>query len=387
MKNFFLILIAVLSTVGVSFAQPAPQTASDFLKQGNAQLLQKNYDAYDAAAKSYSDCIRLEPNAAGCYRNRALALLEKSKLERESSEAAVKRFLDYDGVDVKNPTRIKALEDANKAVQILPKRASAYFTRGLIYAAEDLFQKAFADYQQGFVVEPNLATAKPAVYSAGKTELAKIEKQYVSWLGSRGRDAASRASDLEQAKDAAGAQKVRQQAIDYFTKSLELDKTSHLNWASRGDVYKYQKNYVAAIADYTGALKVKPDYAAAFVGRAEVYVEQKKPALALADYEKVIVMSVNFDTKFLDTKFKINEALVGRGQIRLDAGQTDLAIADFNKVLAENPKYMMAFFNRGKAHAKKKNKPQAIADFRQALAIAPKYSEAIEELKKLGVQP
>jgi tetratricopeptide (TPR) repeat protein len=364
MKKLYVNLFLILFVAVPLFGQ---QTAADFYKAGNEQIMKGELDA---AVNSYSECIKINPNAPGCFQNRAFALLEKSKREPRSTDS----YTEYDGVKVLNKTRQRALEDINKALQLDPKVGTAYFVRGTLFGLEDINDRAYEDFRQGLTLAPNNASAK--------NELPKLEKKYASSLATRGRDAATRASYLAQAKDEAGAAKVKQQAIDFFTKSIELDKTNHLTWASRGDVYRYLKNYDAAIADYTEALRLKPDYLDAYVYRADAYAAQNKSALALADYEKVIATPVN-DTN----NFQINNAFLGRGKFHLDAGRTDAAIADFDKIIAGNPDYVMAFFYRGQAHAKKKNKPLAIADFRKALEIAPDYGEAVAELKKLGVQP
>ena len=52
-----------------------------------------------------------------------------------------------------------------------------------------------------------------------------------------------------------------------------------------------------------------------------------------------------------------------------------------------DPKFAVAFANRGDVYAKKGEKEKAIAEYRQALAIEPDNDVALGGLKKLGARP
>lgn len=352
----------------------AKNTSAVFYILGNGNF---NQGKYDEAISEYTKCIRADPNADDCYTERAASLIEKSRRERLTPEELTK----FDGVNVINKNRRAALDDVNRAIQINPESARGYMQRAEIYRLEEIYDKALADYRQILAVEPNLATTNAPLYKYYVEGIPKLEKRHAANLAAKGNDALLRASYLLLAKDEAGADKVYGQAIEFFTESIRLDKTNGFAWFGRGKTHELRKNYDAALADYTEALKIKPDDANTLVARASIYAEQKKTALALADFDRVIAQPPNSDKLLLD------DALVGRGRLHLEANKLDAAIADFSRVIAENVNYVMAYFYRGQAHARKKNKPQAIADFREALAIAPDFADAKAELKKLGVAP
>ena len=81
-------------------------------------------------------------------------------------------------------------------------------------------------------------------------------------------------------------------AVDAFRKATELDKKQTPNLVSalqhRGMEYTAQQHYPEAIADFSEALKLKPDDAGIYERRA--YVEMKTNAYdkALADYSEAI---------------------------------------------------------------------------------------------------
>lgn len=355
---------------------------SDHLKAGN----------YLLAITNFSECLRLNPNADPCYALRATALIESSKRELETPKDFGESLAKWDGASVRNATRQKALADINKAIQLNPKDTLYYFIRAQLYKVEEISEKSYLDYKQALTINPKLATENSNLYQTLKSELAQAEKKYSSWLKTRGDDAVNRALALAQSKQAvekikdptnnADVKKIYQQAIDFYTKSLELDKTNLFALSSRALTYKFMKNYPAAIADYTAVIKAEPNKPESYNKRADVYLEQKQTALALADYDKVIALPMDSGNLL-----GVSNALAGRGKIRFESGQIDGAIADFDKVVAQTPEYLVAYFYRGQAHAKKGNKTKAIADFKKALEIAPDYEEAIIELKKLGVRP
>lgn len=365
MKKFYLNLLLVLFVAVTANAQ----TAAESLKLGNEQFRRNELDA---AIASYSECLRLNPNEANCYSNRAAALLQKSKVVPRSQ----RKYVKYQSAEILE-TSLKALEDANKAIQLDSKNARFYFSRALIYSAEYFYQEAMSDFRQGLALEPNNAFAKK--------ELAAAEKGYA---GNLAVDAAGKREQARLAKLPGERDKFLREAVDLLTKSLELDKTNILNRVKRGEVYQEMKAYDQAVSDYSEALKMDPDYISnvslirAIINRAEVYGDQKKTDLALAELEKVIAIPAEKPTAFMS-----GDALLARGKIFLAAGQNDTAIASFDKIIADKKAHYTAYFYRGLAHLKKNNKQQAIADFRYTLSVDPNHQEAKASLQKLGVKP
>jgi tetratricopeptide (TPR) repeat protein len=86
-------------------------------------------------------------------------------------------------------------------------------------------------------------------------------------------------------------------AVDAFRKATELDRKQEPNLVSalqhRGMEYTTQQQYPEAIADFSEALKLKPDDAGIYERRA--YVEMKTNAYdkALADYSQAIKLKPN----------------------------------------------------------------------------------------------
>lgn len=86
-------------------------------------------------------------------------------------------------------------------------------------------------------------------------------------------------------------------------------------------------DFQGALAQFTGAIKIWPEYADAYVGR-------------------------------------------GRAEAAL--GQTDIAVADFGKAMAINPSMEQPYTQRGLLWRSRGELPKALADFSRSIAIQPR---------------
>jgi tetratricopeptide (TPR) repeat protein len=97
---------------------------------------------------------------------------------------------------------------------------------------------------------------------------------------------------------------------------------------------------------------------------------------AIADYTEAITLNPNYDN-----------AYDNRGIVYRDKGLYDQAIADYMQAIALKPDKANAYYNRGGAYEEKGQRDQAIADYRMALKLAPNYQLPLDALKRLGVTP
>lgn len=180
-------------------------------------------------------------------------------------------------------------------------------------------------------------------------------------------------------------------------------------YTHRGLAYSLKGRYDQAIADYSKAIELKPDYAEAYNLRASAYGKNGLLDQAIADETQAIALKPGF------APFYYNRGLAYRFK-----GLYDQAIADYGKAIAFRPDYAEAYNNRAWAYHEKgedgKGLPdaenavalmpnahsietraeiyeklglrdKAIADYRRVLELEPDEAEARSGLERLGVAP
>ncbi|MEG3958309.1 tetratricopeptide repeat protein [Microcoleus sp. herbarium2] len=129
---------------------------------------------------------------------------------------------------------------------------------------------------------------------------------------------------------------------------------------------KYQKgDYQGAIAAYTQAIALNPNYVQAYHNRGIVRSKLGDKQGAVADYNQALRINPNYA-----------KAYYNRGIARDDLGDKQGAVADYNQALRINPNYVLAYNNRGLARFELGDKQGAVADYNQALRIDPNHVNA-----------
>jgi tetratricopeptide (TPR) repeat protein len=144
-------------------------------------------------------------------------------------------------------------------------------------------------------------------------------------------------------------------------KTRELAVSYH----NRGLFWFDKKDLDKAIADYTKAIEVDPNYGRAYYNRANASSAKGDLDRAIADYGEAI---------WLDGKEP--QWWNGRGLAWRRKGNFARAIADFDEAIKLDPAYTAAFTNRGQtleARAKA-DLERAKADYKVALALPPKHA-------------
>ncbi|MEP6498359.1 tetratricopeptide repeat protein [Microcoleus vaginatus] len=129
---------------------------------------------------------------------------------------------------------------------------------------------------------------------------------------------------------------------------------------------KYEKgDYQGAIATYTQAIALNPNYAQAYHNRGNARSKLGDNQGAVADYNQALRINPNYA-----------KAYYNRGISRSELGDNQGAVADYNQALRINPKYVLAYNNRGLARFKLGDKQGAVADYNKALQIDPNHVNA-----------
>ena len=164
-----------------------------------------------------------------------------------------------------------------------------------------------------------------------------------------------------------------------------------------GAKLQYQRDYQGAISKYNEAIKINPNYSAAYISRANAYKYSSQYDNAIKDYDKAIELDPNNANIYnsrgdmylnylgkkdkavedlskdieLDPKSSSNYSTLG--YLYKELKQYDNALKMFDKMLELNPKDIHAYHGRATIHEALKNYDAAIEDFSKAIEINPKY--------------
>lgn len=202
----------------ISISASAQQTADDFLKRGISLFEKKDYLR---ARENFERAVELNPKLAEAYYFRG-----RVQFENEKADA-----------------------DFTKAIELKPDYAEAYFQRGLQHDLNNKPAAALSDYNKALELNPNFIDAY-------------MTRAVLYLLDRKG-----------------------QLAIADYTKVIEL-KPDGESYYVRGNSYLEIGEYAKAITDLTESIRLDPKYYWSYKQRAKAYRKLKKLRLAQADERK-----------------------------------------------------------------------------------------------------
>jgi len=212
----------------------------------------------DAAAiiAHYTEAIRLNPNFADAYYNRGLmydyyvdddlALVDYTDVIRIQPDYALAHYRTGVIYDTRGESDL-ALAAYTEAIRYHPHNFRFYQYRGVIYQSQGDYALALADYNQALAIEapnPWVNYQRGLVYDLlGETDLANA---------------------------------------DFAEMLIYVPEFGHLR-LTWGNNHLEDAEYAEAIAEFSAAIRVLPDFADAYLARARVYVYQNQISDAETD--------------------------------------------------------------------------------------------------------
>ena len=157
------------------------------------------------------------------------------------------------------------------------------------------------------------------------------------------------------------------QAIALYSQGIgEVHTTPY---ATRAEAYARNGETEKAIADYTAAIQIDPDWGASYSERARLYFDAGDYNKAFADYDKAAELDPKDLNKFMD-----------RGYAYYHRGEWDKALADVDSVMKLEPAWINAVILRGNIYSAQGKYVEAMKEFNDAIAqsdrVVPGYNAA-----------
>ena len=152
-------------------------------------------------------------------------------------------------------------------------------------------------------------------------------------------------------------------AIEAYDAAVRLMPDFAAAYAKRGSAHYHSRDYKAAIKDHNAAIRLGLDYAAAYVNRGVGKRSLRNYKGAIEDYDTAI----RLDPENV-------EAYLNRGNTRSDIGNHKTAIEDYSIAIRLKPRSIMrplAYFKRASAKSESGDKIGAIEDYDEAVRLKP----------------
>jgi tetratricopeptide (TPR) repeat protein/S1-C subfamily serine protease len=334
-------------------------------------------EKYQESVNAFKQATSYKPDFAAALRQQSVVYRELNQLEQ--ALVAIDKAIQ---IQSKNPNQAKnpnlynekwvvleglkryalALSAIGEAIKLSP-RAAFYSNRGNLYALQQKWELALADYNKATDINPNYVEAyinRGSLYfDQQKLELALTDFN----------KAIARNPQLANAYYNRGnlysKQQKRDLALADYNKAIDINPNYVEAYINRGNLYSKQQKWDLALADFNKAIDINPRYADAYYNRGNLYSKQQKWNLALADYNKAIARNPQFAS-----------AYINRGVLYKNQQKWDLALADYNKAIQINPIDANAYYNRGNLYFKQQKWDLALADYNKAIDINPIDADA-----------
>lgn len=230
-----------------------------------------------------------------------------------------------------------AIADYGETIRLRPTAANAFVNRGIAYLNDRQFGRAIADFDETIKLNPKYAEAfqfRGVAHSmeqqqdlavADLSEAIKLNPTYTEAFYNRGM-----AYIRKEGFDA---------AITDFNEAIRLDPARAAAFHWRGIAYYNKKLYDRAMSDFGEAIRLKPEFPLPYFGRGSLYFNEKQYDRAIADYSEAIRLQPP------DT-----DSLAYRGMAYANKGEYAKAVADFSEVIRLDPNNANAYLNRAKVY-------------------------------------
>lgn len=152
--------------------------------------------------------------------------------------------------------------------------------------------------------------------------------------------------------------------------NLDAEAVAHSN---RGTRYQHLQRYQRALADFSRAIALKPEFLAVYVKRGDVRMALGQPKAAIADY--TVAIDKRPKPKDKTQKALVNSVMIGirirRAIAYQQLGRRGPALNDVNRAIALDRKRARSYVERGVMIAHWGWRKQAMRDFDHAIKLEP----------------
>lgn len=159
--------------------------------------------------------------------------------------------------------------------------------------------------------------------------------------------------------------KAIERALEDLTKAIKIDPNFAAAYADRGAIKEEKGDYKGALNDFNKAIELNQRIARAYYNRGNLWQRKNELESAIVDYDKAIEIDPRH-----------SKAYNNRGMARHIKRDFRGAIKDFDNAIALTPEDPYPYANRGNSRVELGENEAALADFNKAISLDPKLADA-----------
>jgi tetratricopeptide (TPR) repeat protein len=252
----------------------------------------------------------------------------------------------------------QALINLNEAIRSYPCLPESYYNRGILYMESSRYIEAISDFEKSIELKPDDAQSYVSlaqVYLVLKDHYNVIQtcNKAIEELSDQKQIYALRACTYAEKKQ-------WDRAIIDATKAIELDPDNIDALSIRAISYDNLYKYDEAIEDCNKLTQLKPNIAVSYNTRASALIKKARGIRGSSSKTKIDEEPVaKLHTNKVEKNFEDADAFLG------------CALQDADRALELDPKFHMAYYNRGIILGDMKRLNDAIADMDKAIELYP----------------
>lgn len=381
---------AAAAEVQASATQTIEDLVTSYMQQGQGHVDQR---AYDRAVTAYGEAIKLDPQNANAFYQRALAYLGMNDYKAavadldqaialgfsQPGEAYFQRGHAYEQMGDNE----RALADYDQAIALDPENAVAYCNRSAVHGRRGNYTQSVDDASQAIRLKPDYAMAynnRGVSYYylqsynlalADLNECLRLDPAYAKAYNNRAKVYAALGNTKQATADYVQAGRVYRdagdttRAVDAYNEALQLDPAYALAYYERGQINAELGNQGQAVSDYSQAIELGYEPAGqAYTARADALRLMGVPQAALADYDQAIKLDPTYAPAFY-----------GRALVYEEQDAPTQVVSDLTQAIKADKGYTEAYFQRGLAYYRQGDYRRAMSDLTRAIELDPNNAE------------
>lgn len=366
------IALGLILFIRSAYRSQQQRAAAELTAEG-VELLKS--DRAEEALERFDRAVALDPTQASPWANRAAA-----------------------HIDLENFDQARA--DCEKALEQNPNEAVALANLGLILRRAGDLERARDVLSKAVARDPTLGQARLILCSVefdlGQTDTALRDATEALHL-------MHHPPEMARAFELRGLIHLRNRdfsaALSDFSEAARLDPERAELQSRLAEVFEHREEFVPAEAHATRAIELGPGSSSAWTARANIRLRVRKFTEAIGDCDQALALEpqtflaltirggcrielgefaqgIADCNAALEVEPQAIVPLLFRGDAYRKQGENAKAVDDYSEVIRRNPEMHLAWFGRGIARAQERNYDAAIADYTRVLEIDPDFAPA-----------